>query len=212
MGAEHRDTAMTLTRHVTDRAWLLAGQPLGFGRAPRTPSRRCARRAGRPCRTRSGCRRYRCWPGWKCVCSAVTRSSSRPTSSSNSRTSFWILCASSRIRTSRSSACTTWIDSISIDGETITTRARIARCTTSSKCSWMSAKIDSDGTNMNAVSCVSPAIRYFSEIALMCSCMSLRKPARAMRSSLVGLRLAHPLPALERKLGVDHQLAARRWA
>jgi len=37
----------------------------------------------------------------------------------------------------------TWIDSISSDGETMTIRARCAFCTTGSKCSWISAKIDS---------------------------------------------------------------------
>ena len=47
---------------------------------------------------------------------------------------------------------------MSSDGETMTTRARCARWTMSSKRSWMSAKIDSDGTNMKAVSWVSPTI------------------------------------------------------
>ena len=48
---------------------------------------------------------------------------------------------------------------MSSEGETITTWARWARWITSSKRSWMSAKIDSDGTNMKAVSWVSPGTR-----------------------------------------------------
>ncbi len=39
------------------------------------------------------------------------------------------------------------------------TRARAAFCTMSSKRSWKSAKIDSEGMNIIATSCVSPAMK-----------------------------------------------------
>ena len=58
------------------------------------------------------------------VVSLRTRSSSRATSSISRITSPWMRCACSRMRVSFRTDWITWIDSISSDGETMTTRAR----------------------------------------------------------------------------------------
>ncbi len=124
-------------------------------------------------------------------------------------TSPWIRCACSRMRASLRIAWTTWIDSISSEGDTMTTRARCALCTTASKFSWISAKIDSDGTNMKAVSCVSPLIRYFSEIALRWYFDVAPKGLRGIFlrvACIVGVgRGTDGVPGLQRKFGVDDQ-------
>ena len=106
----------------------------------------------------------------------------------------------------------TWIDSISSDGETMTTRARCAFCTSASKFSWISANTDSDGTNMKAVSWVSPGIRYLSAMSWIWSSMSRRKAwcAALLRSGALGG--ADGVPGFERKLGVDDQRRRRRSA
>ena len=44
--------------------------------------------------------------------------------------------------------------------------------------------MDSEGTNMMAVSCVSPLIRYFSAMSLTCFSTSPRSRASALRMSL----------------------------
>ena len=94
---------------------LLAAAGDLFGRGPRPPPHLPA-----------ACRR--------CASSFTERSRRRPTSAMR-RTSARIKSAGSRIRASRTTACTTWIASISSEGETIMTRARNARWITSSKCS-----------------------------------------------------------------------------
>src|SRR5206468_1523877 len=75
----------------------------------------------------------------------------------------------------------TWMASISSEGETMTTLARNAFCTMSSKPSCNSAKMDSEGTNISARSWVSPAIRYLAAMLSTCLATSCRKrlPERA---------------------------------
>jgi hypothetical protein len=100
------------------------------------------------------------------------------------------------------------MESVSSEGETITTRWREAFCTTSSNVSCRSANRLSDGTNMKAVSCVSPGRKYFARDVLhMLGHILPQALGGLMGTAIIG-RVAIGVPRLHRKLGINHK--ARR--
>ena len=105
-----------------------------------------------------GCRRCPCWPGRSASAASARarRAGRRPPSAGHLLLDDVRLLAHALVAEERHHHLDRQHQQRRRDDDDA--RA-VRRCTTSSKRSWMSAKIDSDGTNMKAVSCVSPGTK-----------------------------------------------------